>query len=1284
MRRFLLCAVLLGFVAFAQQTPSFNLTVAGEKTWTIRLGLGGGDLLRREDLSPGQPSLTQTLRAEIEGKALGFLTLRADFNDQLGAGFQDFLLTVDRAPWTAELGRFVVGAEGEGLAVYNKRVLGARAVLQGDGVSATALVTRLEGISETRTFRGERGEGEISFTVTDPHEPWRPAPYLRAAEGLAFWPLRMQFVEGLSTVNLRLDGGPALWSFLADWDLGYLREDLAAELETPLPKGVFLVLRGEGDDLALRVAPAALARRRILDALDAHNTRQRLTGRDRKVYPFVEESDLETRFLADLSRFLAVLVDDDVYPFPAAQRRRYLALGERDVIEGTVQVLIRLPGDTEFRPSTDPGLADFRWELIPTEGVLRISFPEQFFQGGAVRVTFSYRREGAMIMLGLSLVPGSERVYLNGRPLARGTDYTIDYEVGMLLLFAPLKPEDELIVNFERQRGGLGVVAEYETSLFGLAVAVPGWDGFRLAVYRTQDFGVPSPTTRTMPNAHSVAVLSLGGSVAGWTYRLSLGASENVFPADDNARFPSPNRINAIASAQAPDGEYVIFAHHNGLTVFRDGIFAGYGPGHGLSGRAAYSVLSLPGQLLVGTDAGLTVVRLTEPTPFDRVRSWVRLSQTDGVPGTEVLALAHGGGRVYLATDADVASFSPADAEDPRRWQKLSLPAGEPRPTALLWANGRLYLGTTHGLFVHTAGEWSPVPEAAGAVHALAARDGEVYAASDKGILRAGVSAGWVVSGRPVFAMAVRQGVLWYADEDGLRQEQAPRPVVDGRVTAVGVGQGAVWGASEAGDDFRLDLWRVDEQPQRFPQRQTRIDGRDLARFRDIPAADHTRYGISGNLALNQTFGDWQWELRLGSRLPGYEEIGRGGRSDGHGLGFTARYAGEGPTSLELRGRWDVANLTTAPRGQLRGGLDWRWTGGPTAFLSLSPALTGDGLVPLGRLETGWGAGVEGQIHPFSWGLTTSGTLRYPAFSAAGQLAARLTFQPAAAWNLEGSWARPFRTRDDPGAQSFLLTARWSAEAGVASWTATWQEALHHSLTTATWRNERTLQANVRWKPWTVVGTELAPRLSGTWKATPAEWRWETRIETDLTRSPVMFRLGLSAGQGFRPGTERSDRTLGLSLSWDHSGWEGIRPSMSWTRSWTVLSHPRYADQITDREEASLQVTWAPPGARWRDTLSVTWKPQEESLSLTNRLTWPLELGALAADTTATLRRDGLEVKTAAQLGIPLDAILKAVGGRPVGDAWGLSAKAGYVFGLRPETDAKHALVLGVTLAVRF
>lgn len=1290
MRRLLVaCFACVSATALAQEAPPFDLTVIGEKTWTIRIGLGSAGLLSGEDLSPGQPALTQTLRAEIEGKALGFITLRASFNDQLGPGFQEFLLIADRAPWKGELGRFVVGAEGEGLGVYNKRVLGARASYAGDGIAVGAVLTRLEGISETRAFRGERGLGETVFTVKDLDEPWRTAPYFRAVEGLAYWSLRVPFVEDLSRVNLRVEGSLALWAFLADWGLAFIQEDLSEELVTSLAAGEFLVLRDGGDDLALRVPPSTLARRRVQAAIDAHNTRLGLTGSARKTYPFVAESELETRFLERLSSFLAVLVDEDAYPFPQIQFRRYLALGERDVIEGSVEVWIRLPGEAEFRPAADPALARFTWTLLPAEGVVRISFPTEFFTDGAVRVAFAYRREGSAFMLGLSLVPGSERVYKNGKPLARGTDYTVDYEVGMLILFTPLEPEEELKVDFERQRGGLGVVADYERSLFGLGVSVPGWDSLKIGLYRAMDFGAPVPTTRTMPNAHTVAALAVAGKVNGWSYSLSLAGSENVFPADDNARVPSPNQVNAIASAAAPDGEYTVFGHQNGLTAYKDGTFAGYGAAHGMSGRTVHALLSLPGQLLVGTDAGLTVVRLTEPAPFDRVRSWGRIGKADGVPGTEVLAFARGGGGVYLATEEGLAAFSAGDAEAPKKWEKIALPDGKPRPTALLWRDGQLVLGTREGVFARTEGEWVPVGEAGDRVHALLLRGQEVYVATDNGILVLGGGGGteWIVVGKTVYDLTLHEGVLWYAAEDGLWREGARSPAVEGRMTAVGGSPSGVWAGGEADEAFRLDLWRVAERAERFPQSRTKIDGRDLARFQDIPAKDHTRYGLTGNLTLSRAFGDWQWEVAASSRVPGYEEIGRSGRSDSHGIAFTARYTGQGPSHLVVSGRWGVADLATRPTGRLTGALDWRWSGGPVLEVSLTPTATGRGAVAFDKLESGWRLRISDKKGALTWGVTTSGTASLSDLSAAGQVGANLSFPAVEGWTVSGSWGRPFRTLGRPGEETIVLTAKGEGEGRGIRWTATVQETLRHSLDTDAWRDERAANLTLRRGTQRIWGTEVTPTFSGSWTTTATEWRWSGQMNADLVQAPVLLRLGVTVGQGFRPATERSDRSLGLSFSWESSQWEGVRPSLRWSRSWTLLSHPRYADQLTEKEEVALRASWEPRGAGWRDTLTATWKRPEGSLSVTNRLSWLLDRGAVSSDSSLTLKGGAIEAKVGVELGLPLDALLAALGSRPLGgawDAWGLSAEAGYILKLPRAGELTHALFVGATFAVKF
>ncbi|MFO3797842.1 MAG: hypothetical protein ACK8QZ_11275, partial [Anaerolineales bacterium] len=129
--------------------------------------------------------------------------------------------------------------------------------------------------------------------------------------------------------------------------------------------------------------------------------------------------------------------------------------------------------------------------------------------------------------LGLSVLPGSERVYLNDELLVRNKDYTVDYEAGLLTLFRSVGAGDVVRVDFERQRGALGVPVEYERYFLGATLEL---GAVRLGVYQAADVGTPTPTSRTMPNTHSVLGLGAQLSLGDLAADLKLGYTENIFP----------------------------------------------------------------------------------------------------------------------------------------------------------------------------------------------------------------------------------------------------------------------------------------------------------------------------------------------------------------------------------------------------------------------------------------------------------------------------------------------------------------------------------------------------------------------------------------------------------------------------------------------------------------------------------------------------------------------------------------------------------------------------------
>jgi len=1244
-----------------EQAASFTIDVTGQKTWTIRYGIGDPEALALENIYPGQLYLDQSLWADITGSALGFINLEASFDDRLGPGFQHFVLKLDQDPWHGELGDFYVG-RGE-LGVYNKKLLGARLTYQVQDFTVSGLAARLEGISESVTFRGQAAQMEAVFSYEDPEDPWKPAPYANEIEGAYFWPLRAPFVEGFSEVQLSLPMTTQLQGFLRDYGLGWLSEVLAEEPAVDLSSGDYLVLRDEGDVLILRTSPNVLLRRRIQDAIDTYNDLHQLSGSERKTYPFILDSDLERAFLTGLFPHAALEVSGEGYPLPEAGRRRYLLFGERDVIEESLELWVRPAGEEDFLPISEPRFSDFAWSLYPKEGVLKISFPDDFFQeGAALKVSFRYRRVGDVFMLGLSVVPGSERVYLNGKLLSRGTDYTIDYETGVLVLFITLTEDDELKVDFERQRGGLGGYTEYERVFLGATLE---YGDMEASLYRAVDLGQPDPATRTMPNTHTVGGIRMSGEAGDWDYDLSFGASENVFPLGDNERIAAQNRINDIAAFSAPDGEYVVFAHQNGLTVYHQGKFSSYGAGQGLGGRKVAALLALPDRLLCATDSGLTVVRLWDQNPFDRVASWVRIYQEDGFPGEEGLALAMGEGVVYLATDQAVAVFSPGDSEIPDSWTRLSLPEGE-RPRALAAAEGKLYLGGQEGLYLWTGEDWMKFPDVPGPVNDLLAREDALYVATGQGvrILRAGAGAGWLSAGEAVHALASFQGRLWWGTDSGLYSEGQKGPVLKGAFTALS-GGAVLWAGTEADVAYELDLWRLGPEPERFPQSETHIDGQDLGHFQDAPASAHTARGLAGSLNFSRKLGDWDFSIGAGTRWPGYQAIGSTSTSDAHGVSFTARYQDES-LSATIQGRWDVLNLFTSPKGKLSGVVKVSWDAGPKFSLSLTPVYSEQGRFDMGyKLSSAW----KGDL--WSANAAISGELAGPDWYTAGRLEGRLAWTPSSSWQFEARGVRPFRSRGHPGDEEFVLALKWTEGTDLLSWNASWTETLKHRLLNATWTRSSNGRVDLRWKTWEFDGGRLAPRATLSLEATPQETRWSVQGRGQLEVEKENFQLGATFGQGYRPATERRERTFSLSLRWESGAWGAFKPALTWKRSWQLLTHPRYGEKLTQDQEATLRLSWE-PDLPWTNELTLTYKGREGSFSLTDRFAWPLELGTISVQASATSKQGKLEGKVSGAYG------------QPLAEGWDLGLELGYAFGGEKSSDFVQGLYGRISLIASF
>ena len=1243
---FFLGFVVLGATLLAQQTPSFTLDIQGHQTWTVRLGFGNPELLRQEGITPGQPLLDQHLTAKVEGTVYRIVTVSGNFDSKLGPVFQDFKVTLDGERWKGVLGKFSL--EGGGLA-RSRSLMGVRLSYLGDGFTVEGLASRAQGIPDVKVFKGTTELKERSFFLNDPQAPWRPASYATSLHGLLFWKLREPYIPGFSAVSFVLGPMDAFFSILDDYGLGYLREEFPEGFAEELKEGQgFLVLDDGGDVLLLKADPKGILRQAIRDAIEAYNGEHHLSGEEAKRYPFAEGSELEERFLGELLGLASMRVDEDDYPLSAAGKDRYLLLA-KEVVPESLSLLVRGPGETDFH-----GLPQgFSYHLFPDQGILRLDFPDDFFRDdAALKVSFATPRGTRVFTLGAAVVPGSERVYRNGKRLTRGVDYSIDYQVpGILTLFKGLSEQETLRVEFERARGELGGAAPYQRDILGLSLILPS--GARLRLLQAADEGRPSPTTAVMPNTHTVGGLELSGKEGEWDYRVVLGASENVYPPGDNRRIPARNRIEAIAPVEAPDGVYVVFGHRNGITVYHGGAFASYT--RELGGRKVNALLYLPDEqvLLCGTNGGLTVVDLSLASPFDWVSSYRTLRKgergEEGLPGQGVLVLAVGGDTVLLATEANLAFVPPGRLLEPKEWRVVSLPEGI-EPTSLAWINGAVYLGTDQGLFRLQGEDWDPVVGFPWPVRDLLfdPSSGVLYIATPEGVRLldpvGGRGLGWIGYGTDVHSLALWKGELLYGTAGGLFRAREGEALLEGMITALGAAGGSLWVGSEADVDYRLSLWRVSPagEIEEFPQETTHIPGEDTSCYSDIPPTGHTARGVSAKVHLSRALPFGEVYLDLDTVWPGFQGIGMFGKADVHGIGMGLSFQGEGIQG-ELGGNFWVRKLFTSPEEELRGRLSLRWSPGPTLELSLTP---GYRLLKEGRqfllpysLGSTWDLG-GGRL---SLGVNGQGAWR-GRWEIQGSLRGNLQFSPFENWRVELSLGQPFSLPVRLGRGNISASLRGTGKLpGGRSWTLNWKEDIR--ITGSQPSGSRDISLDLSFPSFSWGGMQLASSLRPTWKDDGREWDLGLGANIRFKRGDLSVSLSPSflLGQHRPSGTWRQGLSLKLWLRPPVLPWGKLE--LQGGLSWERLYNERYGERISLGGDLRLSLDLGKEGR-----MSLSWR--KEGLDLNGSLRFPELWGAPDLSLKASLRGGKLKGSVALDLS------------RSLGGGWGVTLGGGYLFSL--------------------
>ncbi len=908
---FVLSLVFSGFISWTAlglkvQTGSFMIDLQGEKTWSVKAGIGDGSSLSSVGYPKNSYSLSQSLKVDLSGEIGDVFSISANLDDSKPGYLQKFELKMDTANWDGVAGDIVAG-QGNNFSVYNKKILGLR--LDGDygGAGVELVGGRLQGISETKVFYGDTAESEVEFSLYRSGAGLEEKSYEENIRGLQYYELNFEYVEGFTDPEVEFLPQEGLEDLLGEylpekWSREYVRGLVGAIEDEPkkkLSSGQFEVVSLSKDYLLLLQDKTSLVRGRIKNYISAYN--KEIPEDQRKDYPFNPGTDYEKEFLSKLEAYVRLaLGSKEKLKLDSYSRNRFYSLGRTGIKREGFQLEVKLNGKWE----PVGGLNDYSYELFPDRGILDLDFPNKFFSDLAnnrIRASFKYEISGKTYMLGFSVAPESEKVYLNGDLLQRNTDYSIDYETGALIIFKEIGPDDKIKVDFERARGGLGGFAQYGRNLYGFSTSMQSDYGLKieLDLFQARDSAPAElpPEIPTMPNVHTVAGLNASYSENGWEAGLKFGGNVNRFPFDDNKRVNLPNRINEIVELESYGVH--LFLGQNGFTASRPGgsgdntlEWESYGPADGLAGKAVNDGLVVGEKLYLATEGGLTTVVLGGPAPFSKSLNWTSYYESDGLPEVKLQGLASDGQTLWIGTSSGVISVELKSLDEPDPWNKIEK-TNDLSVTSIAHLDGLLGIGTKDGLRLYdlTDDKWLQLDKdklKKVRVNDFAVREDVLLAGTEAGMWKVNPDGGAErITDKSINALSVRGENVWFGTDEGFTRVGSATSYRQEKITAVLVGEKSVWAGSEGdttGADKNLVIYELGDQLQGFPTDTTGIEAEDEDRFRSIDPDRHTDRGIfvSGN--LGKTFGLWSRDLTVSTDFkyyqPTYTPIGKMERKD--------------------------------------------------------------------------------------------------------------------------------------------------------------------------------------------------------------------------------------------------------------------------------------------------------------------------------------------------------------------------------------------------------------------
>lgn len=1195
----------------------FDVDLEGRKTWTIRYGLGHPIGLATSGLSPGQLTLDQTLTVDILGEALSVLTIEAHYNDQLPETMQSLALYLDTEHLDGVLGDFTFGSVPD-FTAYNKKMKGLQLeYLIGDAV-LTAVVSKTEGVSETVVFVGQTAHAEIEYSVRMNDESEDVAPYRRNLNGLVAYPLEALYAEDFSSIHFQFAASPSLRSVFSLYEVEFLFDAVASEPQLEMKSQDYRVLDAGAQVLLLQRDPVFLIRERLRDLIDEYNEQFELTGSEAKKYPFTAGTEYELSFLSEVAPFAQLVVDDIVYPFGTAERQRFYDLGHSDVRANTALIEVSTDGRT-FESVASFRLPDYKVTLHEDAGVLECDFPSSFYTpSSSLRAAFDYAVSEGAFMLGLSLIPGSERVRLNSEPLVRDVDYMIDYEVGMLFMLLELTDTDVLEVDYELYAGGFGAASDYASYFYGLTLDLPISDsltirGNLLQLADAAGTAADSERVRTMPNRHTIAGVQADISLEDFTADVLVGYNQDRFPFDDNERTHETNELNTIAVGEG----YVFFGHHAGVTVNDDGNWQTYGPESGLSSQVVQAIGVGDGIIYLGTDAGLTLVHLDGASPFDRAGNWTRYFVDDGLPDPSVTAILVHDGTVWIGTQAGLVSM-PDDGSEPfEHWTKLRSDDFDKLPpvTAFAATDDILYIGTGGGVYVYDVSE-DRLNLISGtdtyAVNDLTLVNETLYVASNRGLrgFRNGSGMGWLLLGQPVYSVAHANDTLYYGLGTGVvaqRSGESSEKLAGWRVSAMERADDGVWIGTHASETYEMTVWLVSEGEQAFPELTTGISGVDPYAFIDSSASEHTVTGWVARAAFRHNADDYTLSGVVESHPPTFRSIGSFRRADSTGWTLSGDFSLGRQGHLRVDHDYRLTDqLGETPRDRMGNGLslEWSFGDGPEWMAAIQHVRTNEtdtlGTESTGELTASFSVhesffrdALDLQL---SWDRYNSTSDRWDEQWQRETLSLSFDWQFYRTLSTSGSWSRPIRRAEDDlsGSEHLNWNWDWSTSLSFADldveYSADWSRILFEEAGDLAHNAEMRLDV----ESFTLYGWDVAPdlKLEGEHESTATDLHAEFIVRSEIE---VLTLRTAVRGHLTELGRPVFNRKGELSLNAKYSGFTDLDVSLTYTGSRGAAVK---ADESVASSGDSLtgRLVWSPESGP-RDELSFSLRINETETS---------------------------------------------------------------------------------------